>query len=135
MRNFGWQKNYNFVRSMSTLSFNARSSWSVKHLFKSIAVPAWMSSTTVKLVVSGISICLLVGYIAQISNLTTSGYEIVTLEKKVEGLSGDTQKLTSELATYQSISSVQKRVQGIAMVPASNIKYIKISTEAAVAQR
>jgi hypothetical protein len=74
------------------------------------------------------------GYFFEISHLTTSGYEIAKLEKRVDALQDESKQLNTELAAAQSISRIQKRLEAINMVPAGSIKYIKYS-ETVVAQR
>ncbi len=105
----------------------------VRFLF-SFRVPSFLTGNAAKLTVSAIVIFLLVGYVMKISSLSTSGYEIASLEKKVAALSDESVKLNAEVASYQSIASIQKRLQGVAMVPVKNINYIKVSATA-VAER
>lgn len=95
--------------------------------FLSIRFPTFLTGTASKAVLSVIIIFLLVGYIAEISNLTTSGYQIATLEKKVSVLTNESSQLNAEVASFQSIASIQKRLQGVVMEPVKNISYIKVS--------
>lgn len=98
-------------------------------------LPAFLTGIGARFAITALMICLAVGYIVQIGTLTTSGYQIAALEKQVNALGDDTQKLKSELATFQSISNVEKRLVPGTMVPASNIRHIKVTSESFVAQR
>lgn len=108
---------------------------SFTQVFSSFTVPAFLTGTAARFTVAIVVVALVVGYIMQIGILTTSGYEIATLERQVDALSSDTEKLSSTLASYQAISSVEKRLEPGSMIPASNITHIKSISEAAVAQR
>lgn len=100
---------------------------SFTQFLRSLQIPDFFTGTVAKTVVSALVLSLLIGYVLQISHLTTSGYEIAVLEKKVSALNDDAEKLNAEVASYQSIASIQKRLQGAAMVPVKNISYIKAS--------
>ncbi len=101
---------------------------SIARMLMSFHVPAFLTGTASKSAVYAMVILLLVGYVVKISHLTTGGYEIATLEKKVSALTDESSKLNAEVASYQSIASIQKRLQGVAMVPAENITYIKVNS-------
>lgn len=70
----------------------------------------------------------------QTNHAATGGYQIQSLEKRVSELSNYTQKLQSELATYQSMANIQERLKAMPMVEAGAIKYLK-PLSGAVAQR
>ena len=100
---------------------------SIARFLFSFSVPSFLTGNTARLTVSTVALFLLVGYVSKISHLSTSGYEIDVLEKKVAVLSDESVKLNAEVASYQSIASIQKRLQGASMVPVKNINYIKTS--------
>lgn len=79
-------------------------------------------------------VILFIGYFFQISSLTTGGYEIAQLEQKTATLNEENEKLRAEIASYQSMNSIQKRLETLGMVKATNIKYVNI-TENSVAKR
>lgn len=101
---------------------------SVVRMFLSFRIPTFLTGTASKASIYALVIFLLVGYVSKISHLTTGGYEIASLEKKVAMLSGESEKLSAEVASYQSIASIQKRLPGISMVPAKNVNYIKLNS-------
>jgi hypothetical protein len=107
---------------------------SVARFFDSFSVPAFLTGLGARFCLVAVVVMLSVGYIVQISHLSTGGYEIAKLEKEISKLSDESERLTTEVAEYQSISNVQKRLQGLSMVPAQNIKYVKLG-DTAVAQR
>jgi hypothetical protein len=105
----------------------------LSNIFSRFEAPAFLFGTPARLLVMSAVVFLVVGYIVQIGVLTTSGYEIATLEKQVESLSNDTEKLTSTLASYQAIGSVEKRLEPGSMVPVIHIEHIRTSIQTAVA--
>jgi cell division protein FtsL len=90
------------------------------------------AATRTVLVVS--LIILIVGYIFQVSSLTTGGYEIAKLQEQTAQLSSENEKLRSEIASYQSMSSVEKRLETLGMVKANNVQYIDLN-DSIVAKR
>lgn len=104
------------------------------NLFSSFQIPTVLTSIMAKLTVTSVVVILIGGYITQIGSLTTSGYEIAALEKQISSLNYETKRLNSELASHQSISSVQKRLNEISMKPVKEIKYLK-AEDTSVAQR
>lgn len=107
---------------------------SIAQFFASLRIPSVLTGTGAKVTIMGLVLLLAVGYIVEMSRLTTSGYEIAELEKKVASLTEESDKLSTEVASHQSIASIQKRLQGVAMVPAKNIRYIKVSDMAVAAR-
>lgn len=100
----------------------------------SLRVPVALTGSAAKVTVTGLVIVLFMGYIAEVGKLTTGGYEIAALEKKMVTLKNETKKLNTELASFQSINSVKKRVESRKMIPVSRIDYVNIA-DSAMAQR
>lgn len=120
------------------MSIRLRVRYSVRSFvgfFYGLSVPEYLTGTATKSIICLTLVVLTIGYVFQISLLTTGGYEIANLEKKLAVLSDESQKLNSEAASYQSLSSVQERIKNLKMVPAAEITYIKAPIEQAVAQR
>lgn len=97
-------------------------------------LPAFLTGTLARVTILSVIVVMVIGYVVQVSNLTTGGFQIADLEKQVDSLSDETQKINAEVATYQSIHSVEKRLEGISMVPAGQIHYVK-TADAAMAKR
>lgn len=92
-----------------------------------------VGAATKTLLVVGI-VAMVVGYYFQINSLTVGGYEMMKLEAKKTVLLEENESLRTEVASYQSMASVQKRLESSGMIKAENIKYLKIQ-EGQVAQR
>lgn len=97
-------------------------------------LPAILTGTLARVTMFSLIVLLLVGYVVQISKLTAGGFKIADLEKQVNSLADETQKMNAEVASYQSIHSVEKRLDGISMVPVGQIHYVNVA-EAAMAKR
>ena len=113
------------------MSLSLRVQYQVRSLarfFVMFRLPAVFTSPVSKAAIYAIVILFFAGYVVQISHLTTGGYEIASLEKGVATLEDESSKLASEIASFQSIASIQKRLKGISMVPAKNITYLKANS-------
>ncbi|MFA6105049.1 MAG: FtsL-like putative cell division protein [Patescibacteria group bacterium] len=113
----------------SRVQYQSGHSSALQTKFPAILVGA---ATRTVLVVS--LIILIVGYIFQVSSLTTGGYEIAKLQEQTAQLSSENEKLRSEIASYQSMSSVEKRLETLGMVKANNVQYIDLN-DSIVAKR
>jgi Tfp pilus assembly protein PilN len=99
-----------------------------------IKFPAILAGAATRTVLVVALLLLVVGYIFQVSSLTTGGYEIAKLQEQTALLNSENEKLRSEIASYQSMNSVEKRLESLGMVKASNVKYLNLS-DPIVAQR
>ncbi len=68
-----------------------------------------------------------VGYLAEVSAATAKGYQIRGLEKQVSDLRAQTQKMELQVAEGQSVKSIESRVQGLGLVPTSQVEYLTTS--------
>jgi len=101
---------------------------------KCFAVPAWLYGQKARYVYVGIFGALLFAYICQVSVASGSGYEMRDLQKQVTNLKGEIQKINVEVASYNALPNLEKRVQNTGMISVASIKYVK-NTETAVAKR
>ena len=62
-------------------------------------------------------------FVIQISSVSTKGFEISNIEKKVQKLERENRKLEVHIAEYRSMKSIQTRLDGMDMVVADNIHY------------
>lgn len=88
-----------------------------------------------KVTVISLAVAFGVGYLFQVNAISTSGYVIHDLELKVAGLQNDQKRLSSEVASYQSLARINSRLHEVAMVPSGPIAYAKLYSDVAVAQR
>jgi hypothetical protein len=120
------------------MSLRLRVRYQVKYLTEylgSFQMPRFLTGGAARFTLAALTIFLLGGFVYQISFLTTGGYEIAKLEKSISAVSDENDKLKTEIASYQSISSVQKRLQSLGMVKGENVRYVRLTKETAVAQR
>jgi len=101
----------------------------------SLALPRWVESSRVKVFVAALVVVLGVGYVFQTSAMATSGYIVHDLEREVASLESETEKIETQVASYQSMTSIQKRLVQTDYVSARPTKYLKVSTDTSVAKR
>lgn len=119
-----------------SIRLRARYQWRYFVQFlRSIALPAWVLDGRAKLIVAALVVLLGVGYVAQTNRVTTSGYVVHNLENEVTATASEIQKLEAEVASYQSMASIQKRLGEAQMVPVTQIRYVKAGNDTAVAKR
>lgn len=63
-------------------------------------------------------------YVAQTSAVSTRGYEISDLQKTVQNLQRDNQKLQLQIADYSSMQSIKTRLQTMNLVAVTNLQYV-----------
>lgn len=73
-------------------------------------------------------------YVIKITSSATSGFDMHKLEKQVEALDNDIQKIQIEIAESSALPSIQARLAGMNMAEASYISYIN-TKDTAVAKR
>lgn len=98
------------------------------------AMPNWMFDVKTRLFVVVTIGALVFGYLFQINNLSTSGYMINTLEKRLSNVSEQTDKLKTEVASYQSMASIQRRLSSLSMKNAVEVKFVKATHDTAMAR-
>jgi cell division protein FtsL len=64
-------------------------------------------------------------YLFQINSLGTRGYEIRQMEQKIKVLQTENKSLQIQSSALSSITQIQKEAEGLNMVPASNVTYLK----------
>ncbi|MEK7516203.1 MAG: hypothetical protein AAB562_01255 [Patescibacteria group bacterium] len=94
----------------------ARRLWSAaripKEKFPPLAIAAFIAVT--------------IAYLAQVTGVVLKGYEIRTLEERIETLRRETRQLELELAGVQAMANIAERVDDLGMVPVKDARYIKI---------
>ena len=100
----------------------------------SMRLPGILLSAAVKTILIFAIISMVISYYFQMTSLTVGGYELSKLENQKAELMRSNEELKTEVASFQSMSNVEKRLEGLGMVKASNIKYIKVQ-EGSVAKR
>ena len=101
----------------------------------SVELPDWLTTvrTRVGLVVA--LAVLTAGYVAYISLATTRGYQLSALERHIAALQEEQQQLSVQVASYQSLTSVQNRLADLRLVPAAPPIFTAAGDLTAVARR
>src|SRR3989338_3022211 len=108
---------------------------SILNFLGNMIMPAWLMSTKMKLVLVSLVPVLAFGYVYQINTVSTSGYIIHNLEKKVQAVSIETRQLETQVAEHQSMVSIQKRLSDLAMIMAPKVTFVNTAVATPVAQR
>lgn len=67
----------------------------------------------------------LVFYLATMNSITTQGYKMKELDKKISGLEEEGKTLNLSLAERQSMENVLSATERLGLVPAGKIQYVK----------
>ncbi len=86
----------------------------------------WMSSTSVRLLVLFIFVIGSLLYVLQTSAVSTTGYEITAMQKQIQSLKQENQRVQFDIATHRSMKSIQARLSGLRMVAADEVEYINV---------
>lgn len=83
-----------------------------------------------------ISMIVLFGlsFVVQTNSLSTKGYAISSLEKKVTELENQNRQLEVQIAQYQSMHSIKERIKGSNLVAVGTPEYVD-APSMAIAQR
>ena len=65
-------------------------------------------------------------HVINLSTMSTKGYDMTELQKKITILEREGQKLEFKIAKYSSIQSIQERLDSMDMVVAENVEYATI---------
>ncbi len=99
------------------------------------AVRQWLYGTTFRALLLTVFLVFGLMYVVQTSSLSTKGYEINDLEKQIQVLEQENQRLELQIASNRSMNSIQERLVGLNMVEAGgSVEYVSL-TGNAVAMR
>lgn len=82
--------------------------------------------TIFRVVLSAAMAVLAVLYVAQTSSVSTRGYDINVLQKKMTVLKQDNQRLDFEIARHRSMESIQARLKNFNLVAADQVEYVTL---------
>ena len=103
--------------------------------FYSLRLPRWLNGFTMRAVLVSLSLLFVVLYLGQLTQSSTYGYTLHELERQSEALRTENQKLTIETAHYGSMANIQKRLAGMRMVAAEDIKHLDANRAVVVAKK
>ena len=119
-----------------TVKYKFRAAVSMwRMVWHSLALPAWLTGRASRIVLGAVVMIMAVAYAVQINSLSTSGYQIHSLEKQMAGLQGEIQKLDTDIAAAQSLTNIQKRIAGLSLVSGNSAPQLKPAGDIVVAQR
>lgn len=100
----------------------------LKLSLRTIALPAWLTTPAVRLVLFAFIFIFSAAYIVNMTSSATSGYQMHELEKKTMALEMEVKKLEVEIADNSSMTSIASRVGKIDMVEAPAMTYLAAKT-------
>lgn len=66
-------------------------------------------------------------YVVEVSAISAKGYDIADLQKQIDALGREHERLTVEIAKNQSMASVVDRLPALGFVEAADVRYIETS--------
>jgi len=116
---------------------------SVKRTFKRVgrarhSLKFWYqkacASKALRIALCSVVVALGVGYSIVISNVATKGYELSDVERDIAELREANQKIRLSIAGYRSLSTVQKRMEILGMVPVDSVTYVAVGGSSVAAR-
>lgn len=109
------------------MSLKRRLEYSYKQIIRFIetaSLPKWLDGGGMRVFLVVLLLSGGVGYVLEVSNLATTGYQLRDLEKRVEVLRAETQKIEVEIASESALSSIERRLPETKMTPAGKIIHL-----------
>jgi len=88
--------------------------------------------SAVNILLFSIIVVLIGVYLIQVNRTATSGFEMNSLNKKIQNLKESSQKLELQMADLQSMKNIQEATERLQLVASSKLEYIQ-PTEGIVA--
>jgi len=96
----------------------------IKNFFDYSRLPEWLTGRISRCSIFVILVVCSVCYVMQIANATSSGYEMRDLQRQVNLLNEEINKINIEAVSYGSLLNLEKRIQESGMSRVSNIVYV-----------
>ena len=84
-------------------------------------------SSTCKYAVMVFIVLFGVLYVLQTSSISAKGFAMSDLERQIQILENDNQKVEFEIATYRSMKSIEQRLKGMNLVTVDNAQYATLT--------
>ncbi|OGH71947.1 MAG: hypothetical protein A2921_02030 [Candidatus Magasanikbacteria bacterium RIFCSPLOWO2_01_FULL_43_20b] len=94
----------------------------------------WFLSASCRFIFGAFVVVFGVMYVAQTNAISTKGYTMNDIERRIQALKQQNQKLEFEIATHRSMRSIQSRLSNLNLVATDNVKYVTL-TGSSVARR
>lgn len=69
-------------------------------------------------------------YFWQVTSLSIKGFQIKDLDKQIQQLKKDSQKMELEITVEKSMMNVDERVKGLNLVAVQNVEYLNVVSPA-----
>ena len=103
---------------------------------RKMAIKKALVSTTARGVLLAIIVFVGVLHISQISNISTTGYDVSNLQKQAIELERDLNKIEYQIALNRSMESIEKRLAAMEFTNVESVAYVHgASLNGVVAQR
>ena len=89
-------------------------------------MPGWLLGRRFRYVLVLANLVLVVVFVLQIAAASGTGYELKKLEKNIEEISTEQQKIEAEIAAVNSLSSLKSRIGSLSMVAAPRLKHLEV---------
>lgn len=89
-------------------------------------------STSFRVVLMVLIVLFGIVYLIKMNSVSTSGYKISKLNKKIDKLESQNRQIKVKIAQKKSLQNITKRVQKYNFVPANNLAYIETKDKAIV---
>ncbi|MBP9695463.1 MAG: hypothetical protein KBD73_03625 [Candidatus Magasanikbacteria bacterium] len=83
----------------------------------------WLESIVFRGILLGLCIVSGILYVAQMSAVSTKGYDIADLQREIASLEQQKQRLAIEIAKNSSMNNVKNRIAELNLVPVDKIEY------------
>lgn len=84
----------------------------------------WLASPVCRIALCIVTALLGVLYIAQVSAMTATGYDLAALEERREVLRRDHERLGLQIAEHQSMTAIEKRITDLQFVAVDTVQYL-----------
>ncbi len=95
---------------------------------------SWLFRPAFRIALMIAAALLCIAYLLQVSAMTATGYDLAALERQIEELKRENQRLSFEIAGHRSMTNIQERVADFHFVSIDTIQYLE-SGDAVVARR
>ncbi len=93
-------------------------------------VPLWRDIRVLNALIALGVIALFAGYLVLNNSATEKGFAIRSMERRINELQNQRQKLDLSVVTDESMDSLDGKIQGLGLVPVTDVDYLNSGTGA-----
>ena len=90
-----------------------------------LRMPGWLLGTRCRLCLISANLLLIIAFVLQIAAASGTGYELKKLEKTMEEISFEQQKIEAQIASVNSLAFLKGKVESLSMVDSPRLKYLE----------